>query len=452
MQTYSQLDNFHIIKTLGTGYSGKVKLGRDIQTGQTFALKILSGTPEKIQKILATLSNEFEIVKKLDHPSIVKFVDLRTNGLYISRKTGAQKTKIYAIIELATKGELFDVIFHAGAFDENLAKYYFKQFLYAVEYLHANNIAHRDLKPENLLLDDNLMLKLVDFGFATFVEPGKKNKTRLGTERYMAPELMYKLPYDAKKADVFAMGVILFVFFSGHPPFHEATEHDPYYKLFIKNPKGFWEFHAKQNLKRNYSESFKNLISKMIELKASARFSIEDIKKSEWFNEIVDEQLAAQNMHAYMQKMAAVIQATKAQTNTQNQTFRSGNSHDKLNFLAPLTENLKNVTIESLPETSSGKRCDLVVKLAEKDDLLRLVVNMAKHNGAEIISDQSSHLRLRFPAQGLNQTAVIELNLYSLGSESLYGIDVLNHDSDYFDFMAHKSKFVQELHAHCPKA
>lgn len=61
----------------------------------------------------------------------------------------------------------------------------------------------------------------------------------------MAPELLYKLSYDAKKADIFAIGVILFVFYSGHPPFHEATENDPYYKLFVKNPTAYWEFHSK---------------------------------------------------------------------------------------------------------------------------------------------------------------------------------------------------------------
>ena len=449
MQAFSQLDNFHIIKTLGTGYSGKVKLGRDVETGQTFALKILSGTPEKLQKILVTLANEFEIVKKLNHPAIVRFVDLRTNGQYTSKKTGAHKTKIYAIIELAPKGELFDVIFHAGAFDENLARFYFKQFLTSVEYLHSNNVAHRDLKPENLLLDANLALKLVDFGFATFVEPGKKNKTRLGTERYMAPELMYKLAYDAKKADVFAMGVILFVFFSGHPPFHEATENDPYYKLFIKNPKGFWDFHSKQNLKRNYSQSYKNLVSKMIDLKASERFNIEDVKKSEWFNEPVNEELAMQTMQFYMQKMAAVVQANKAKENPQTQNFRSGTSSDKLNFLAPLKLNIKEPLIETLFEGDDSKGCDIRLKLAGKEDLVRLVVNLATHNGAEVIQDESRHLKLKFPAHGLNRVAVVEVALYQLEGESLYGADIMNYDSDYFDFQSHKAKLVQDLHAHC---
>lgn len=448
MQSYSKLDNFQIIKTLGTGYSGKVKLGRDVETGQTFALKILSGTPEKLQKILITLSNEFDIVKKLNHPSIIRFVDLRTNGQYTSRKTGAHKTKIYAIIELAPNGELFDVIFHAGAFDENLARFYFKQFLTSVEYLHANNIAHRDLKPENLLLDDNLILKLVDFGFATFVEPGKKNKTRLGTERYMAPELMYKLAYDAKKADVFAMGVILFVFFSGHPPFHEATENDPYYKLFIKNPKGFWDFHSKQNLKRNYSTSFKNLVSKMIELKASERFSIDDVRKNEWFNEPVNEELAMQTMQAYMKKMAAVVQANKAKENPQTQNFRSGTSNDKLNFLAPLKENVKNLSVDTLIQGKTGKGCDVQLKLANQDDLIRLLVNLAKENGAEVVPGDSKNLLLKFSAQGLQGAAVIEVALYKLEGEDLYGADILNYDSDYFDFQAHKAKLMQELHAY----
>ena len=222
--------------TLGTGCSGKVKLGRDMTTGQTFALKILSSTHNKLENIIKTSINEFAIATNFKHRSIIRVIDWHFNGVYTSKKTGAQKTKIYTVLELAQCGELFNVTSHAGAFDESLARFYFRHQVASIEFLHANNIAHRDLKPENLLLDDNLNLKLSDFGFAAFVRSGLKNKTSLGTWGFMAPELLAKVPYDARKADVFALGVNLFVFFSGHPPFIDATERDPFYKLFINDP------------------------------------------------------------------------------------------------------------------------------------------------------------------------------------------------------------------------
>ena len=422
MQSYSRLDNFQVIKTLGTGYSGKVKLGRDIDTGKTWALKILSGPPEKLQKILTSLSNEFDIAKKLNHPSIIRFLDLRTQGVYTSRKTGAQKTKIYAIIELAPKGEIFDVIFHAGALDENTCRHYVRQVVEALGYIHSQNIAHRDLKPENLLLDENLNIKLVDFGFATVIDPAKKNKTRLGTERYMAPELMYKLPYDARKADVFALGVIVFVFFSGHPPFHEATENDPYYKLFIKNPKAFWEFHAKQNLKRQYSPSFKSLISKMIELKASDRFTLDDVKKSEWYNEPCEHMAALQNMQTNMTRMATVVEANRQAQPATDTKYRSG--HNLPDILAPLPENLTQIRIGDLTGFAESKNFNVEVKTASKDQLLRVLVNVAKQQGGVVVKNDSQKLRIKFEGGPQSGPIVIEALLYAT-NDGLFGVDLL---------------------------
>ena len=60
----------------------------------------------------------------------------------------------------------------------------------------------------------------------------------------MSPELLYKKPYNAKKVDVFALGVIFFVFYSGHPPFHNGRLDDNYYRALIKHPDKFWKFHS----------------------------------------------------------------------------------------------------------------------------------------------------------------------------------------------------------------
>ena len=448
MQSHSTLDNFQIIKTLGTGYSGKVKLGRDMGTGKTWALKILSGPPEKLQKILTSLSNEFEIAKKLNHPNIVRFYDLRTKGNYTSRKTGAHKTKIYAIIELAPKGEIFDVIFHAGALDENTCRHYVRQVVESLDYIHSQNIAHRDLKPENLLLDENLNIKLVDFGFATVVDPAKKNKTRLGTERYMAPELMYKLPYDARKADVFALGVIIFVFYSGHPPFHEATENDPYYKLFIKNPKGFWDFHAKQNLKRQYTTSFKTLISKMIELKASERFSLEEVKKSEWYNENCDHVVALQNMQSNVTRMTAIVEANKKAQPANDKAYRSGHDFELPDIHAPLTENLTQIRVDDLTGFNEIKNFNVEIKTANKEQLLRVLVNVAKQQGGVVLKNDSNKLRIKFEGTPQTGPITIDANLFT-AEDGLFGVDLLKNEGDYFGFQTVKAKLVNELQTLC---
>ena len=109
------------------------------------------------------------------------------------------------------------------------------------EYLHDNNIAHRDIKPENILIDKNFEVKLADFGFATILDEGQKSKTVLGTERYMSPEIMGSSSYDAKRADVFSLGVVFYVLAKGNPPFIKSDVHkDPYYKALINNPRHYW--------------------------------------------------------------------------------------------------------------------------------------------------------------------------------------------------------------------
>ena len=91
-----------------------------------------------------------------------------------------------------------------------------------MEYCISRNISHRDLKPENLLFDKNFNLKVADFGFATFLS-GKdgsgKLRTILGTECYMAPEIHLNLPYSGEAVDLFASAIILFILYSGIPPF-----------------------------------------------------------------------------------------------------------------------------------------------------------------------------------------------------------------------------------------
>ena len=90
--------------------------------------------------------------------------------------------------------------------------------------MHGKGFAHRDLKLENILLDSNYNIKLIDFGFATqLVNPGNgsPNLTQtVGTVGYAAPEIHLMVPYKGREVDIFALGVILFIMATGHPPFN----------------------------------------------------------------------------------------------------------------------------------------------------------------------------------------------------------------------------------------
>jgi len=98
------------------------------------------------------------------------------------------------VIEYCEGGELFDYV-EIGGFSEIVARTYFHQLLEGLDYLHKNGVAHRDLKPENLLFDKDMNLKIADFGFSASIDGrdgSGKMKTVLGTEGYMAPEIILR--------------------------------------------------------------------------------------------------------------------------------------------------------------------------------------------------------------------------------------------------------------------
>ena len=192
---------------------------------------------------------------------------------------------------MANNGEIFEFLSNTGRFEEPVTRYYFKQLIGALEECHSKGFAHRDLKPENLLLDDTYNLKLADFGFATLLA-GKDNtgklKTILGTESYMAPEIHMKASYyHGILVDLFAAGIILFIFMTGHPPFNQAKPKDPYYNLICTNRHDkFWQSHSrkKPNGDAFFSEDFKSLINAMLAFDPTQRPSVAEIISHPWFN------------------------------------------------------------------------------------------------------------------------------------------------------------------------
>ena len=104
------------------------------------------------------------------------------------------------------------------------------QILDAIEYLHSQNITHRDIKPENILVDTNLNIKLLDFGYAANQNIETLSSYR-GTKTYMAPEIKKGQVYNGKEVDIFSVGVVLFTLVRGLFPFDEAKHNDYFYGL-----------------------------------------------------------------------------------------------------------------------------------------------------------------------------------------------------------------------------
>jgi serine/threonine protein kinase len=141
----------------------------------------------------------------------------------------------YISMEYCHNGDLFELVKRNGKINESLVKYIFGQVLNGVEFLHSKaGVAHLDLKLENILIGNHYELKLCDFGF--FEETKSRVCKNRGTHGYRAPETYFESNegYEGTRADIFSLGVILFIMIFGVPPFCMASKEDPLYRLFYR--------------------------------------------------------------------------------------------------------------------------------------------------------------------------------------------------------------------------
>merc|ERR1719454_1025577 len=162
---------------------------------------------------------------------------------------------VHLVLELCIGGELYQRQSQIGVFTEVQAKFLIQQMLCAVSHLHRHFVAHRDLKLENWLFTKQapeLDLRLCDFGLSVVLRPGEKAKDRVGSVYYVAPEVLNG-SYD-RRADLWSIGVILFMILSGLPPFNG----DKPATIYIEVAKGMVTFDAPTWLK--VSQSPRDLI------------------------------------------------------------------------------------------------------------------------------------------------------------------------------------------------
>ncbi|KAK9477188.1 kinase-like domain-containing protein [Lipomyces japonicus] len=256
-----RIGRYQIIKTLGEGSFGKVKLAYHLATHQRVALKIIDRKMLAKSDMQGRVEREISYLRLLRHPHIIKLYDVIKS-----------KDEIIMVIEFAGK-ELFDYIVQRGMVPEDEARRFFQQIIGAVEYCHRHKIVHRDLKPENLLLDENLNVKIADFGLSNIMTDGNFLKTSCGSPNYAAPEVISGKLYAGPEVDVWSCGVILYVMLCGRLPFDE--EFIP--TLFKKINGGIY------TLPSYLSPPVKHLLQRMLVVNPLNRITVREIMQDKWF-------------------------------------------------------------------------------------------------------------------------------------------------------------------------
>jgi serine/threonine protein kinase len=280
MDEYETIDNFRIIWTLQKGTQGTIKLAVEKHTGQLYALKVVTGPPEKLKEGYRDLQRELLVSRILDTSFISRTLRVVVKDKTLDSQFPSAMSMAYSVMEYAPNGDLCDLLIKSHALESNLARFYFQSMIRILESLHGASISHRDIKPENFLLDSKMRLMLTDFGFATVAEEGPVSKTRIGSTSYAAPEIIQGRAYDPRKADIFALGVVLFLMVLGYLPFKMACERDRRFALFATSPLSFWELHISRSPNACLKRNLMDLISGLLCVDPKKRLCMEDIKRS----------------------------------------------------------------------------------------------------------------------------------------------------------------------------
>ncbi|CAI2722783.1 unnamed protein product [Schistosoma spindalis] len=209
------------------------------------------------------LTREVRVIKSINHPNIVQLYEVIETGRYV-----------YLVMEYAKNGEMFEYLLKYNRMNESDARGKFRQILSAVQYCHRKNIVHRDLKAENLLLDHQNNIKLADFGFANHFNATSLLDTFCGSPPYAAPELLNGEKYIGPEVDVWALGVILYLFISGSLPFEASNLKELHRRITQCDYRIPYFMSTKCEL----------IIKRMLEIDPIKRSCLEELMEDPWIN------------------------------------------------------------------------------------------------------------------------------------------------------------------------
>ncbi|SPO01096.1 probable cAMP-dependent protein kinase [Cephalotrichum gorgonifer] len=274
------LQDFEILRTLGTGSFGRVHLVQSRHNTRFYAIKVLKKAQVVKMKQVEHTNDERKMLAEVKHPFLITLW-----GTFQDSKN------LYMVMDFVEGGELFSLLRKSGRFPNPVAKFYAAEVTLALEYMHSKNIIYRDLKPENLLLDRHGHLKITDFGFAKRVPD--KTWTLCGTPDYLAPEVVSNKGYN-KSVDWWSLGILIYEMLCGYTPFWDGGSPMKIYENILRGKVKYPEYmhpDARDLLERLVTADITKRLGNLYHGSA-------DVKNHPWFSEVTWERLARKDIDA----------------------------------------------------------------------------------------------------------------------------------------------------------
>ncbi|XP_017351746.1 PAS domain-containing serine/threonine-protein kinase isoform X2 [Ictalurus punctatus] len=260
-------EDYHALQPIGKGAFGVVWLALRRCNEQEVVVKFIrkSRVVEECwveDPELGQVTQEVAILARLHHSNIVKVLEVFENENFFQM-----------VMEKHGDGlDLFEFIDMQPRLDEPLASYIFRQLVSAVTYLRGKGILHRDIKDENVIIDTEFHIRLIDFGSATLLEPGKLFHTFCGTLEYCSPEVLQGNPYKGPELEMWSLGVLVYTLLFSENPFCSVEE----------------TIQAKLNIPCDISTDLYRLLAGLLHREPSERMTLEELLQEPWIRQPIN--------------------------------------------------------------------------------------------------------------------------------------------------------------------
>ncbi|XP_035715336.1 testis-specific serine/threonine-protein kinase 2, partial [Folsomia candida] len=260
-----------ISRKIGQGSYATVHLAEYSEGGRRVKLACKIFDKERAPKdfLEKFFPRELDILTRIENPHLIQVHSILQRG-----------PRVFIFMRFAENGDMLDFIRQNGLVPERQSKIWFRQLVQGLQYLHSLNVAHRDLKCENILLSRHWNVKIADFGFARFCvdNDGKRvlSQTYCGSAAYAAPEVVSGTPYNPKLADVWSMGIILYIMVNATMPFDDSNLK----KLLKDQLARKWDFRSR--VKDVLTPSLTQLVRSLLEPDITQRITLDRVATHDW--------------------------------------------------------------------------------------------------------------------------------------------------------------------------